>query len=378
MVDVVDTLGRPVTNAQVWAENGVPNGLGCDRPRANLYPGKILVVCAESPSVTVHAQRNAGVANLGHAEVTSEIAPGAITPLTVTLPAIAKATGRVVSSSGKPLSGVALEPRTPSAGADDSSACGHGGPTGRTGAFAITCRASSGATFDVTTRSLSYVDRTLTVAVGTTDKKLGDIKLATAAKVKAKIIKSTGKKLTNGPCLRAYRKSGRSWLATAEKSSVSSSTETVGGLRAGTYRFLATECYPEWDNPSPSPTPAHERKWVAGGKSYKLRAGRTVTLPTTKLRPAYITTLSITDIEPPATSGGTVKIAVRVTASGTSAGPTGAFEFEVQHANGDDIADLPQVAELVEPRSTDRHGARSGHDRVIQGACLVHGHWSIP
>lgn len=327
-VSVQDSVGAPVNVGIEVAIAGQPTAY-CNRAvEHTLDVTSILVVCDRGGSITVTAK---GVSTVVDATL------GDITPVALTVPAKRKASGRVINSSGNPVSSVELEPRNPNGGAEDPP-CGWGGPTGKNGKFSLICDANSTVAFDVTTRSLSYIDRTLKVSVGTVNKSLGDIKLATAAKAQVKVIKNTGKKLTNGPCLEAYRKSGGSWIFTETKSSSSTTTRTVGGLKAGTYKFLAAECYPDWSKPSPSPTPSHERKWVNGGKAYKLRAGHTVKLPTTKLRPAYDTKLSITEIAPPGAPGGAATISVRVTASGTSAGPTGRFEFEVEHPDGDDVA----------------------------------------
>ncbi len=338
VVSVKDSVGEPVTtNVGVWAEVAGQPTAYCNRAiKHTTDPSSLLLVCDQGGSITVFAQRGSTeTSTVVHAEL------GAITPVSLTVPATRKASGRVLNASRKPVAGVRFEPRNPGSGAVDPP-CGWGGPTGTSGKFSVTCAANSTVTYDVTTRSLSYLDRTLTVSVGTVNKNLGDIRLSTAAKAQGKVVKNTGKKLTNGPCLVAYRKSGASWVFNRGKGSGdprASTTDVIGGLRSGTYKFMATECYPDghWGSGWP-PTPSHERKWVGGGKAYKLKAGRTVKLPTTKLRPAYNTTLSISEITPPPAPGGTVDIAVMVKPSGTTAGPTGTLNFEVEHANGDDVA----------------------------------------
>lgn len=329
VVSVIDSLGNPITDVGAWAAvDGDPNAL-CDRAVSHTpAPPAILVPCDRVGALTLHVAYSVGGSEQTETLVPLTVTDGEIKQVTVTVPAFVKASGRITTSAGTPLSGVSL--------LGSAEGCSMGaGPTGSTGRFSVSCLANTSGRYDVTTRSLSYINRTLTVTVGTVAKNLGDIHLSTAAKAKAKIVKNTGYSLTNGPCLKAYRWSGTSWvLNTNVKSVKNSTTTTLGGARSGTYKFLATECYPDWGYASPSPTPSHERKWVAGGKHYAMKAGQTLTLPTTTLRPAYNTTLSISKITPPVAAGGSASIAVRVVASGTTAGPTGTFGFEIQDVDG--------------------------------------------
>jgi hypothetical protein len=260
-----------------------------------------------------------------------------------TLPAMETVSGRIVDANGSPMKGVDVQ-----AGSSD---CSEGATTRSSGKFSFTCADGTSAELRATTENWSYVNAHAHFVVGTDAVNLGDVVMRTAAKARIKILKDTGKTLGGDPHLVPYRKVGSRWQEIdsvdlnygGRRGDSAKGILSLGSLPAGTYKFLASESV-DWDGRGTAPVSTRERRWVRGGKTYKLHTGHLTALPTTELRKAYKTTLSITSFAVPSTTPGSPTVSVRVKADGTSSSPTGAFDYVFEKSNGEDIGGEPTVS----------------------------------
>lgn len=194
-------------------------------------------------------------------------------------------TGRIVTSTGKPLSGAVVRPYT-WLGAEPDDHPNWCWPararTDRAGRYSFSCVQNATARAIITDRAWKHVSRDVRARgrLGTTTS-LGTTRLQRGAMVSVKIVGSSGAKIPGGVFVEPFLKRGGKFkkihkVVPELAYSGTATTAKVRGLPAGTYRF----CYRQGDGPG---TRTRYRD-LCPTKTHRIKAGSSEKLPTARLK----------------------------------------------------------------------------------------------